>query len=311
LEAGVAASVAYAAGHLPGAVATDATLYKSPSTTPAPGSAPVPSSSNTDALSARGTGQGGPSKAIPANVKGGKAGGNAAANGSGHSVIPHAPPAADSSDLPFSIPALWHVAVDPPLACGLPASEVAAATGAGTSLAALSALQSSLHEEGLRLVCELWARCAYAAGVLAQGTLPGTDSDRNLLALAQRCAAACIALVPPSNLACDELGGVFGLRGHGYDAYGLAALNSDSKAARDEGVGQKTFRSAFLTTPVGGVVAGTSRGGRSSVFQWWSIAEIAWGRAVLLLIDPGSQSVSERDHVSDFLMLSAIMSFAL
>lgn len=50
------------------------------------------------------------------------------------------------------------------LACGLPASEVSAATGAGSSLAAAASLQSVLHEENVRLIAELWARAAQVRG---------------------------------------------------------------------------------------------------------------------------------------------------
>lgn len=138
-----------------------------------------------------------------------------------------------------------------------------------------------------------------AAGELAlNNSSSGADPDRSLLALAQRASAASVALAPSNELACDELGGVFGLKGHGFAAYGLPFTGGGKTGEAGDEVGNVPYRAVFSSLPGGGIVTGLGRGGRASVFQWWSIAEVAWGRAVLLLIDPGSQSVSECDEVS-------------
>lgn len=137
-----------------------------------------------------------------------------------------------------------------------------------------------------------------AAGELSLNPDLDAGPDRGLLQVAQRAAAASVALAPTSELARDELGGVFGLKGHGYTAYGLPFAGSDRAGEAGDDVGNVPFRAAFSVNPGGTVVTGLGRGGRASVFQWWSIAEVAWGRAVLLLVDPGSQAVSERDEVS-------------
>ena len=142
------------------------------------------------------------------------------------------------------------------------------------------------------------SRLLQAAGELAIDSSSGTDIDRNLLFLAQRAAAASVALAPPSDLALDELGGVFGLRGYGYPRYGLPFTGGGKTAEAGDDIGNVSFTKAFSTNAAGNVVTGLNHGGRASVFQWWSIAEVAWGRAVLLLIDPCSQSVVERDEVS-------------
>jgi len=100
------------------------------------------------------------------------------------------------------------------------------------------------------------------------------------------------------NSACDELGGVFGLKGHGFAAYGLPFTGGGKTGEAGDEVGNVPYRAVFSSLPGGASSLDLVSGGRASVFQWWSIAEVAWGRAVLLSIDPGSQSVSECDEVS-------------
>jgi hypothetical protein len=289
LESGADASVACLVGRLHGAALSEVPPSKSSSTLAAPTGQPPPASGGLSSRAAA------PISSKPAAAAVAKGGGK-----TGTSGVPaqQAPLSIESSEPPLVIPSQWQLLSDPLLACGLPTSEMTAACGGGASLAAASALQALLHEENVRVVAELWARAAHAAGVIALGSTPGTDSDRALLSIAQRSAAACLALVPRSDLARDELGGVFGLRGHGYASYGLP-FDSGGKAASGAAVGDRPFRASFPPTPGGGVVTGSGRGGHASVFQWWSIAEVAWGRSVLLLIDPGSQSVSERDEVSE------------
>lgn len=215
---------------------------------------------------------------------------------------------------------------------------VDAATYSMPTAAAIEASRVDMTRSSACLLAEMWARCAQAASDLAaestklqppppaaganttsaasSATSPpaasaSCDPDLSLLADAQRCAAHCIASVPAgpgSKLRIDELGGLFGLKGHGYDAYRLSlgpevvAKMSAGTASHhavgdlvDIRVGRVGFFHRFGYGPSGQTIAGAGHGGYSTAVRWWSVAELAWGQAVMMLVNPDRQNMIEQD----------------
>lgn len=128
------------------------------------------------------------------------------------------------------------------------------------------------------------------------------DPDLSLLTDAQRCAAEAITLVPMSSaLRIDELGSLFGLKGYDYDAYRLevgpvyAKITNPVAETVDVAIGRVGFRHRFGIGLDGGTIDGLGKGGYGNAFKWWSIAELAWGQAVGMLVNPERQNVIEQD----------------
>lgn len=169
LEAGLLASITHAMCRLPGSPQSDALVARTPSGT----AVPLTTNASGGGLTGRGAAAGpapaggataaagGPAASPAAAGQAAKgASGKAGKAGGGGAATAAAPEAQLREEQPLAVPTTWLQVGDPLLACGLPASEVSAATGAGMSAASAAVLQSELHEANVRLVAELWARAA-------------------------------------------------------------------------------------------------------------------------------------------------------
>lgn len=129
------------------------------------------------------------------------------------------------------------------------------------------------------------------------------EPDLSLLVDAQRCAASCVRLSPVNSLRIDELGSLFGLRGHDYNLYKLSLGAEHVKTVKrtaeivDVHIGRVNFTHRFYNGPDGTTVDGSTIGGKTNSIKWWSIAELAWGSAIMMLINPDRQSAIEQDHL--------------
>jgi hypothetical protein len=144
---------------------------------------------------------------------------------------------------------------------------------------------------------------AAAGAAIALTPLKLNEPDLSLLVDAQRCAASSIRLSPAHSLRIDELGSLFGLRGHDYSEYKLSLGAEHVKTVKrnaeivDVHIGRVNFTHRFYSGPDGTSVDGATVGGKTNCIKWWAVAELAWGSAVLLLVNSDRQSAIEQDHL--------------
>ena len=144
---------------------------------------------------------------------------------------------------------------------------------------------------------------AAAGAAIALAPVKLNEPDLSLLVDAQRCAASSIRLSPVHSLRIDELGSLFGLRGHDYSDYKLSLGAEHAKTVKrtaevvDVHIGRVNFTHRFYSGPDGTTVDGATVGGKTNCIKWWSVAELAWGSAVLMLVNPDRQSAIEQDQL--------------